>query len=513
MGAIDVRAETLLEREGISLRGTAQVLEYGAATCRVLEANHSTEEYERLRVNDGKPLNLWRLEFSVHNGSGKDLDHLVAMYSIHSPWPPCTNWDGVSGADWSSTSGHIQRSGRPFSVAAGETLTETRKVLAFHSDAPGFERWSVNYTFAAAGEADVEADSAGLPADMAQISPAQVPAPGVAAAETCEGKPEGAACWKPLSNHANCYVWNDHLYHLTGTWSWSGECKGRVADGAGVLTERLDDRLIATSEGRFQNGKRHGQWVVRWPVRPYVGMRHGQLVVRVGGGGVDEGPYVDGKPDGHWVYRSASGRVDEGPLVDGVKHGRWVERLANGNVREGPFVDGKADGQWVVRYASGRVDEGPLVDGVKQGRWVERLANGNVHEGPFVDGKADGQWVVRYASGRVDEGPVVDGKRHGRWVERLANGIVHEGPFVDGKADGQWVVRYASGHVHEGPKADGKRHGRWVERNADGTVDEGPYVDGKKHGQWVRRKNGLVVEICTWRDGDAEGRQEIGSAR
>ena len=109
-------ARRLMESDGIELRGTARILTYGAATCHVLEEKYDEDEYASLKANEGQPLDLWQLDFSVHNGSGKALDHLIAWYSIETQWPPCTNWSykpGVeaSAASWSSDSGHIQRTG------------------------------------------------------------------------------------------------------------------------------------------------------------------------------------------------------------------------------------------------------------------------------------------------------------------------------------------------------------------------------------------------------------------
>ena len=138
--------------------------------------------------------------------------------------------------------------------------------------------------------------------------------------------------------------------------------------------------------------------------------------------------------------QNLNGDVYEGPYVDGKRHGQWVLRFASGGVEEGPYVDGKRHGQWVLRKANGDVGEGPYVDGKEHGQWVLRAANGDVGEGPYVDGKAHGQWVGRTADGDVAEGPVVDGKKHGPWVERFADGKVREGTFVDGKQRGQWKI-------------------------------------------------------------------------
>ena len=86
--------QQLLETDGIELRGTARVVTYAASLCNVLEASHTEEEYERIKANHGQPLDVWQLDFSVYNGSGKWLDHLIARYSIESKWPDCTNWSG-----------------------------------------------------------------------------------------------------------------------------------------------------------------------------------------------------------------------------------------------------------------------------------------------------------------------------------------------------------------------------------------------------------------------------------
>ena len=149
----DGHAKRLLEVDGIVLNGTAQLVAPKAGTCRVLESHYPEEVYERMKVNHGQPLDVWQLDFSVHNGSGKRLDHLIARFSIAAEWPPCTNWDGPSGSysepvQWGGTIGNIQRSGTPWVVAPGETLKTTRFMIVFHEDQPRFNDWSVDYTFA-----------------------------------------------------------------------------------------------------------------------------------------------------------------------------------------------------------------------------------------------------------------------------------------------------------------------------------------------------------------------------
>ena len=59
----------------------------------------SDTAYEARRENDGAPMDIWRLDFSVRNGSGRWLDHLIGRFQIESEWPDCTNWDRASSAE------------------------------------------------------------------------------------------------------------------------------------------------------------------------------------------------------------------------------------------------------------------------------------------------------------------------------------------------------------------------------------------------------------------------------
>ena len=88
--AVNVRGRQLLEVDGIELHGNAQLVLSGGGTCNVLESDTS---YEARKENHGAPMDIWRLDFSVHNGSGRWRDHLIARFQIDSAWPDCTNWD------------------------------------------------------------------------------------------------------------------------------------------------------------------------------------------------------------------------------------------------------------------------------------------------------------------------------------------------------------------------------------------------------------------------------------
>ena len=191
--AEDASAELLLETDGIELHGTARVVTYEASLCNVLEASHTEEEYERIKANRGQPLDVWQLDFSVYNGSGKWLDHLIALYSIESKWPDCTNWsgDGPGGGpsgtysepvQWTGTAGHIQETGRNV-VAPGATLTATTFILVFHEDPPPqFADWSVNFRFGASARSPASSGGAARTASVPGTPPS-VDRPAAAPAE------------------------------------------------------------------------------------------------------------------------------------------------------------------------------------------------------------------------------------------------------------------------------------------------------------------------------------------
>ena len=146
----DAHAQRLLETDGVELIGEAQLVMPGGGTCNVLESDTA---FEARRENDGAPMDIWRLDFSVRNGSGRWLDHLIARFQIESEWPECTNWDGPDAGtfqplEWADSIDFIQESGRNV-VGPDETLTETKYFIVLQGDPPPrFSNWSVDFDFA-----------------------------------------------------------------------------------------------------------------------------------------------------------------------------------------------------------------------------------------------------------------------------------------------------------------------------------------------------------------------------
>ena len=131
----------------------------------MLEEKYSSEEYEKLKANQGRPLHVWQLDMSVHNNTGKPLDFLSADFNIESPWPPCTNWSGEGpgggpAGDFVDAEGHPKRLtwadtlkvlSMPYGMRVGQVERDTVFLSVFHEDRPVFKNWSVDFTFARQG--------------------------------------------------------------------------------------------------------------------------------------------------------------------------------------------------------------------------------------------------------------------------------------------------------------------------------------------------------------------------
>ena len=291
--------------------------------------------------------------------------------------------------------------------------------------------------------------------------------------DMCTEKPKGSSCWQELTNHPECYVWNEY-YDEDRTVSWSGKCSGNLAQGTGELSwekKNKDGKLTWGSyrdTGSLKRGKKHGQWVWRSSMNSET----------------REGSYVEGKKDGPWVTRGAGGHPiaeERGSYKEGKKHGLWITSKSNGdpkNKKEIYYVEGKKDGRWVShsRY--------------------------QVAEGSYKDDKEHGKWVWRFWSGAVLHGSYKEGKEHGTFYgqkemcgpDRYSLKATIRGEYVEGKRQGYWKGEDGSGHYDE----DGLRQGTWTileegcygpsssSRSGWNVKQKGDYIDGKKEGTWLK---------------------------
>ena len=131
--------ELLVADQGVRARGGIMVVSEGTGTCNVLETDTTYEEKKR---NDGAPMDLWRLDFSVRNGSGRWLDHVIAKFEVESEWPERTNWDEPRAVDafmphfrWFAWIETIQERGCNV-VSPDQVLTATQYFIVLRSDPP-----------------------------------------------------------------------------------------------------------------------------------------------------------------------------------------------------------------------------------------------------------------------------------------------------------------------------------------------------------------------------------------
>ena len=310
---------------------------------------------------------------------------------------------------------------------------------------------------------------------------------------TCNGLPVGSSCWMELTNHPECYVWNDDLQE-GATAIWSGKCSGYLPEGEGTLTwyhihkdenGKQTQRKYEEHTGAFQKGKQQGQWVVRGY----------EYYINKNVEWVEEGLYVEGKRQGKWVRTYADGEY-YAPYVNGKMHGYALYRSYRVDedgligTNQGIYLDGE---EHIIGYGHMRPDWSVEAEGPDE--------NGNIH------------LTFRNSDGDEWGGSYVNGKRHGHWIHRSPSSRykgkdwVREGSYVKGRAHGKWVFREPDGTILGGPYVEGKRHGKWVAGNLDpkiydenfdrsGFVGEGSYVEDEEHGKWVfRHPNGDIVKL------------------
>lgn len=190
-----------------------------------------------------------------------------------------------------------------------------------------------------------------------------------------------------LTNQPECYFWNSDL-QKDETVTWSGECSGGFAQGAGTLFWYIPQGIYIPigieAKGHLQKGKQYGHWIESLSRR--------------------SSPADLGEAAG----------VKEGSYIHGKRHGNWVERYPEGyiySVVEGPYVNGKKHGQWVTRKEDGRAGGGSYVDGKKHGQWLEYDSIGSKMEVPYVNGKEHGKVVIHYMTGITETITYVHGHR------------------------------------------------------------------------------------------------------
>ena len=421
LAMIPALAETFHSRDGVVFEGTLRKVVPQAAVCNVLEQYHPPDVYERLKPNQGQPLDLWQVDFAVRNESGRRIEHLRASGWVRAEHPPCTNWSGegpgggpvlpqpslIVPTMWSD---YFQMLQRADGMRPGEQERRSIYLVVFGEHQPRFGEWDIDYLFAA------DIDDASERAGTAEI----VRGPNKAAGPAFELPPE----------------------IQVDRYLLQAEQAVREGDAAGVRAamERLE--ALGREHGLEPTPEDHFRYAQAWAAAGEA-ERVMEAVVRY--------LRLEGREAEHYIEalellnRAESGKLLPAgvePSCEGQAEGAecWKELASHPGCH---VWDNHYYGDQTVTWTGGCA--GGLASGTGNLKWV-RGDDENEHRGMLREGKHHGLWVERYASGTVQEGPYVNGKRHGDWVLRSASGNVFEGPFVDGKRHGRWVLRFASGH-------------------------------------------------------------------
>ena len=138
---------------------------------------------------------------------------------------------------------------------------------------------------------------------------------------------KGSICWRRISNKTNCFVFDEGYLPGDEKMTWSGNCRGGVVHGKGLLRFSNKNSFIE-EKGKMVKGKMHGIW----------SYQHSK-------GDSGQGPYVNGVMNGQWKHRSTNGVFTETNVKDGKLHGSWIKRFKNGSRIETKYKNGSRDGQ------------------------------------------------------------------------------------------------------------------------------------------------------------------------
>lgn len=546
-------AETLYHQDGITLEGTVQMVTRTASTCQVLAERHSAEVYERIKANHGQPLHVWQLNFAARNDSGKQLENLMASFTIAAEAPPCTSWSGpldnyAKPVQWANSFQVLQK---PDGMEPGEEMGDTMFVLAFQDHRPEFESWNVEYQFA---------DEAGREAEPALEAPAFIVVTVPAHANvSLLNTPQRYRRRMPLEpgryqvevsapGFAPQRVWVTHQQtrpHRIELERLPGENESLAvpapnAAPAAELPPDIPENLHlqqAAQNAQLPQDIQVDRFMLRaeqaMERTEYDGARSAlESVLKLEGRGArlpgdfhflrarlsfQDGLYAQSLESlerylvlaarGSERYREALELLDQAESLafsdartclgkpDGSQCWMEVSNLAdchvwNFNLKEGSAVS------WSGECADGTAHG----EGTLSWEWPDRERSGT---GTLLEGRKRGLWSERYADGTVALGAYSAAGRHGQWFLELANGASATGTYEHGSTGQDWSERepieiegeYKAWWTGHGPYVDDRKHGYWSWVGSgwfEGDEREGPYVNGQPHGLWLYRDSGLA---------------------
>jgi uncharacterized protein len=263
------------------------------------------------------------------------------------------------------------------------------------------------------------------------------------------------------------------------------EFKKGMKDGLHVVWDK-DCQLLKS--GFFKKGRMHGEWSTYYRNEPgdlLKNRMHYENGIRDGltqnfdkdGKVLREGNYKDGKRDGQWLLKYDQANTKYvGSFKDGKREGEFKEFRKDGTVRSvGYYRDDKKSGIWKQYDKSGKELEQKAFDVVTKVR----------KEGAVV--ASDSKLAMSSKNSVTAMRP----KRNS--VTANVNKTKTKPPSPKGRTNrkglkiGKWTYYHPTGGVwfsisYKG----GKRHGKWTSYHQNGKMESvGYYKNDRKDGTWT----------------------------
>ncbi|MEM1054584.1 MAG: PDZ domain-containing protein [Bacteroidota bacterium] len=212
---------------------------------------------------------------------------------------------------------------------------------------------------------------------------------------------------------------------------------GTCTDGTGTMRYGR----MATYEGEWRGGKRHGQgtltehgpgastFVGEWANDSRVRGRETTAL-----GSIYEGEYANDRYHGRGAMTYTTGTTFVGDWVDGQQHGRGTMTFATGDTFTGTWAEGDQVGQGTYTWADGRVYVGGWQATGPQGTGTLTWPEGVSLTGDWTAGALT-RGVKTWPDGKRYEGGISGIHPQGDGTMRYPDGRVFVGTFTQGAPD------------------------------------------------------------------------------
>lgn len=226
-------------------------------------------------------------------------------------------------------------------------------------------------------------------------------------------------------------------------------------------------------------------------------------------GGIYEGKFEDGKPNGQGTLTFRNGAKYVGEFKRGMWNGQGTLTFHNGTKYIGEFKDGKYNGRGTYTCPDGTVYTGDFEDDKLHSQGMMTCPDGKKYVGEFKDNMPNGQGTMTkpdgttqtglWKTGWFSGGALLDGYE----AQTNANKETeYVGEWKDGLPNGQGTMTYHKhGMKYVGEFNDGMRNGRGTMTKSDGTATCGLWKDNRYLGpsairaEFISTPPGAVVAL------------------